>query len=103
MLILIKPFFPKGVNVNFFTINNDKTINILTYEKGVENVMRSCASGSTAVVFHLSQINAISSPIITKSIGGNLTITFDKKWQEAWVEGPAEFLFDGEFNARLLT
>ena len=96
-------FQPEGINVNFYNLINNNCIEVKTYEKGVEKVMLSCASGSTAVVFHLSQINAVSSPIITKSIGGNLTITFDKKWQKAWVEGPAEFLFDGEFDARLLT
>ena len=48
-------FSPKGINVNFFTKLDPSTIHVATYEKGVEGVVQSCASGSTAVVFHLSK------------------------------------------------
>ena len=34
----------------------NKDVEIKTYEKGVERVMLSCASGSTAVVFHLYRL-----------------------------------------------
>ena len=60
--------------------------------------MLSCASGSAAVVFHLSQINTTTSPTITQSVGGKLTFIFDEKWEDAWVEGPVEPLFTGEFK-----
>jgi len=53
-------------------------------------------------VFHLSKTKAISSPITTQSVGGKLTFTFDKKWDDPWVEGPAEYLFAGEFEADIL-
>ena len=64
--------------------------------------MLSCASGSAAVVFHLSQINAVSSPTITQSVGGKLTFTFDEKWGDSWVRGPSERLFGGEFETNIL-
>ena len=95
-------FYPYGINVNFYRQTSGNCIEIKTYEKGVERVMLSCASGSTAVVFHLSQINAISSPTTTQSVGGKLTFTFDKKWEEPWVEGPTKLLFSGEFEASVL-
>jgi len=95
-------FKPRGINVNFYQQINENCIEIKTYEKGVEQVMLSCASGSTAVVFHLSQTNAISSPVTTQSAGGKLTFIFDEKWEKSWVEGPVELLFGGEFEAAVL-
>ena len=74
---LSKMFAPDGINVNFFNMKNENEINILTYEKGVESIMRSCASGSTAVVFHLAQSGIITSPVTTISEGGELTYLFD--------------------------
>ena len=95
-------FQPRGINVNFYRQTYENCIEIKTYEKGVERVMLSCASGSAAVVFHLSQINVISSPVTTQSAGGKLIFTFDKKWTESWVEGPAKLLFAGAFETDIL-
>mgnify|MGYP000521823236 FL=1 len=95
-------FQPRGINVNFYRQTYDNCIEIKTYEKGVERVMLSCASGSAAVVFHLSQINVVSSPTTTQSVGGKLTFTFDEKWGDPWVRGPSECLFGGEFETNIL-
>ena len=95
-------FQPRGINVNFYRQTDENCIEIKTYEKGVEQVMLSCASGSTAVVFHLSQINAISSPVTTKSSGGKLTFTFDNKCKNPLVKGPAVPIFNGTFETDLL-
>ena len=95
-------FQPRGINVNFYRQTNENCIEIKTYEKGVERVMLSCASGSAAVVFHLSQTNAVSSPTTTQSVGGKLTFTFDEQWGDPWVQGPAEPVFTGEFETDVL-
>ena len=95
-------FQPHGINVNFYRQTNKNCIEIKTYEKGVERVMLSCASGSAAVVFHLSQINVVSSPTTTQSVGGKLTFTFDEKWEDPWVRGPAKPVFLGEFETDIL-
>ena len=97
-----KTFQPRGINVNFYHQINDDCIETKTYEKGVERVMLSCASGSTAVVFHLSQLNMVSSPVTTRSSGGKLKFRFDDKWENPIIEGPAEFLFSGEFETDAL-
>ena len=87
-----------GINVNFYKLGNDGTVEIRTYEKGVEQMVLSCSSGSTAVVFHLSHSFGLSSPITTTSPGGKLQFTFDKNWEDSTCEGPAEILYSGEFN-----
>ncbi len=97
-----QPFKPQGINVNFYRIQSDNTIEIRTYEKGVEQLMPSCSSGSAAVVYHLSKSRGLISPITTSSAGGSLKFTFDEGWREAFCEGPAELLFSGEFEGNLL-
>ena len=88
--------------MNFYKIEPNKSISIKTYEKGVEKLMLSCASGSTAVVYHLSQKKLIKSPVTTFSPGGSLKFNFNKNWQSAWVTGPAEIIFSGRINPLLL-
>ena len=96
-------FKPHGINVNFYRITDKQTVDVKTYEKGVEGVMLSCASGSTAVVFHLAKIKCIESPVLVRSDGGNLILNFDAAWNDVWVEGPAEILFTGNFKLDLIS
>ena len=91
-------FQPRGINVNFYRLIDNNNIQIKTYEKGVEQVMLSCASGSAAVVFHLARNGLITSPVTTISSGGNLFYTFDEVWEEFLSTGPAKDCFSGEFN-----
>ena len=50
--IRFNSFFLNGVNVNFYKIINYNTIEVKTYEKGIEKMMLSCASGSFACAYH---------------------------------------------------
>mgnify|MGYP001162744283 CR=1 FL=1 len=96
-------FQPRGINVNFYRLIDNHTVDIKTYEKGVEKVMMSCASGSTAVIFYLSKNKCIESPVLACSAGGNLLFHFDVAWKNVWVEGPAEILFTGNFKLELIS
>ena len=99
-MIRFSSFFqPQGVNVNFYRITDD-IIEIKTYEKGVEQIMLSCASGSTAVIYHLSQSANLASPVSSRSAGGILDFTFDKNWKNSWVEGAATSVFTGLYNVQ---
>ena len=95
LLRYAKEFSPHGININFFNISKNNIIEITTYEKGIENIVQSCASGSTAVVFHLFKKLYIKSPVITKSPGGLLRFEFDRQWKNVWTEGPAELIYIG--------
>ena len=96
-------FQPHGINVNFYKIADRHTVDIKTYEKGVEEVMLSCASGSAAVVFHLSNNKCIESPALVRSTGGTLIFYFNAGWDDVWVEGPAKILFTGNFELDQIT
>lgn len=50
-------FTPRGVNVNFYNIKNRKTVELRTYERGVEAETGACGTGalSTALTLKLKQ------------------------------------------------
>lgn len=72
--------FPDGINVNFYKIINHNTLEIKTYEKGIENIMESCASGSFACAFHYHFNNKVKSLINIINEGGNYLSTFNEKY-----------------------
>ena len=73
-------YFPDGVNVNFFKIIDKDTLDIITYEKGIENIVESCASGSYACAYHISKKTLVEKFKIINS-GGNLNIEFNSNYK----------------------
>tara|TARA_B100000579_G_C22840236_1_gene861029 strand:- start:2342 stop:3166 length:825 start_codon:yes stop_codon:yes gene_type:complete len=54
-----KLFLPDGVNVNIYRIIASDSIQVKTYEKGVESMMPSCSSGSYACAYHYYHYNKL--------------------------------------------
>ena len=72
--------FPKGANVNFCEAIDDNTVELLTYERGVQAFTYACGTGSAsaAMVFQLQ--NIIKSGVITFKVpGGLLKVELVKK------------------------
>lgn len=92
-------FQPKGINVNFATINTDGSIAVRTYERGVEAETLSCGTGVTAVAIASAKgkIGAFQTTIHTP--GGTLQVQFQKSTDDSahdvWLSGPATFVFQG--------
>ena len=82
-----KLFRPNGINVNFYKIINANTIQVRTYEKGIESIVDSCSSGSYACAYdyykknaHLKKINVINDGGTSQVIfGDNCKIFFFNK------------------------
>lgn len=89
-------YAPRGVNVNLYERLDDHTINVMTYEKGVEEVVLSCASGSTAAAYHAAMAGPMTSPMTVHNPGGDLEVVFDAQWQAVSVIGPAVLVFDAQ-------
>jgi diaminopimelate epimerase len=94
-------FSPNGVNVNFISVNKN-IINIATFERGVEAETLSCGTGSvaSAVAVAYEKPNGIYEFNI-KAKGGNLVVKFEKNdflYQNVWLSGPAEKVFEGKFE-----
>jgi diaminopimelate epimerase len=98
-----KRFHKEGVNVNFVEIKNENTIEVATYERGVEDETLSCGTGVTAaaICFNLLKYNNLSHVNIHTK-GGNLSVNFDKlndnHFQNIWLNGPATLVFEGNIN-----
>ncbi len=96
-----KAFTPKGANVNFVEIVDNDTINVRTYERGVEDETLACGTGSVAsalvyslrsTVYGLNKVN-----VHTKS-GEILKVYFKNDLSDVWLEGGVKITYKGEYN-----
>lgn len=87
-----------GINVNLVR-QNEKHLNVETYERGVEDETLSCGTGVTAAAiasaFKLKQIGFQEYDIAVK--GGKLKVSFvaedNFSFTSIWLSGPAAFVF----------
>jgi diaminopimelate epimerase len=99
-------FYTEGVNVNFVEVKKDGSLEVATYERGVEAETFSCGTGVTAAAIafalkieHVFNKNkTFTVPILTK--GGNLEVRLQRNskdvFQNIWLCGPATQVFQGE-------
>jgi diaminopimelate epimerase len=95
-----KEFEQDGINVNFVEQESeaDKII-VRTFERGVEDETYSCGTGVTAAALICYHNENGFNDVEVKTIGGNLSVEFDKTGDNAfeniWLCGPAEKVFEG--------
>jgi diaminopimelate epimerase len=95
-----KSFAPAGTNVNFVSMQNDGSIAIRTYERGVEDETLACGTGSIAGAVVMACKEKIGSPVkmLTKS-GEILNIFFNKnndRFTDIYLEGDARVIYSGK-------
>ena len=94
-------FQPKGTNVNFVEIGNEKEIRVRTYERGVEKETLACGTGSTASAILSSVLGYTRPPVRVKTSGGEvLNIDFKlegDKMTQVTLEGEARLVYEGNF------
>ncbi|MCF6185065.1 MAG: diaminopimelate epimerase [Bacteroidales bacterium] len=97
-----KRYKENGTNVNFVKIKDNHKIKIRTYERGVENETLACGTGSVAAALTCAEINEFCSGEVTvHTKGGMLKVSFIKQndsYEDIWLTGPADFVFEGEIN-----
>lgn len=90
----------EGINVNIVETDGITAL-MRTYERGVEDETLSCGTGATAVAVMLSESKNWKSPVQISTLGGKLEVAFKKnggKYEDVWLIGPAERVFDGEIE-----
>jgi hypothetical protein len=96
-------FKPKGTNVNFVEIKNQREIAVRTYERGVENETLACGTGSTASAVVSSLLGYAQPPVKVRTAGGEvLTVDFKRegdKITRTTLEGETRFVYDGQLFA----
>ncbi len=96
-----KAFKPRGTNVDFVEVIDDKNIKMRTYERGVEAETLACGTGAVASAiitsFKCKVLNVkYKVNVITK--GGRLKVCFEKhnnKIKNVYLEGEAKKVFEG--------
>ena len=88
--------FPKGANVNFYTMLEDDEIRILTYERGVEDYTLACGTGSASTVVVLKKSGKLKgNQAAVYNKGGVLKIQLEcdeKEITAVYLEGPTEIV-----------
>lgn len=86
------PLFPDGTNVEFVKVESGSRIRMRIWERGVGETMAS-GTGATAAAFAAALYEGAQSPVDVLLPGGSLTVEIVD--DEAWVTGPANFVFSG--------
>lgn len=98
-----KPFFEKGINVNFIEEYEPNKLKIRTYERGVESETLACGTGITAAAICYANLKKIEGNIIinVEALGGNLQVKFIKQnthYNQIELIGPAKKVFEGNID-----
>ena len=95
-------FAPQGTNVNFVRYDTNGTVQLRTYERGVESETLACGTGATAAAIVAARINHFHTPVHVLTAGGYvLTVDFTAEqdtFTSVTLTGPAETVFEGDIT-----
>ena len=97
---------PPGTNINFVHCNDESSISLQTYERGVENLTLACGTGAlaSAIAAHYHQKNNRQHATYKVNVkGGILRASFDfdtavNTYHQLILTGPAHFVFEGSIT-----
>jgi diaminopimelate epimerase len=99
-----KKFSPRGTNVDFVEVLNNNSINLRTYERGVENETLACGTGAVAAAIVMSdklRLNGSKEIKVQTRSGEVLKVYFEKinhKFKNVWLEGKAKIVYKGVYD-----
>ena len=95
-------FGPVGANVNFASVDDEGTVHLRTYEKGVEAETHACGTGSAASAVILAHLGRVKSPTtVLQHSGDELIVSFELTPEGAkhvTLEGPVAANFAGSLD-----
>jgi diaminopimelate epimerase len=98
-----KKFSPKGTNVDFLKRLDNGSVQLRTYERGVESETLACGTGSIAAAIVAHKLWKLNPPVtIIPTSGVALTVDFTvagKKISDVILKGPTTITFSGKFDA----
>ncbi len=93
-------FSPAGTNANFIKVKGPDSIELRTYERGVEDETLACGTGAIASALIANVRGMVSSPVrVTTKGGEELKIYFHKdgdSFDKVWLEGSTSIACKGE-------
>ena len=92
------PLFPKKANIEFVTVRDENHLRMRVWERGSGETW-ACGTGACAsLVAGISTGRCDRSAVLTLN-GGDLLVEWDEKTGHVFQQGPAEFVYDGEWLA----
>ncbi|MBW1721906.1 MAG: diaminopimelate epimerase [Deltaproteobacteria bacterium] len=92
-------FSPGGTNVNFMKVLDQGSIEVRTYERGVEDETLACGTGSIASALVAASRGMVRSPVRVRTRGGEiLHVHFTQegdRFREVWLEGNTSLVYKG--------
>jgi diaminopimelate epimerase len=81
-------FIKDGVNINFVKLGEENTLQIRTYERGVEAETLACGTGAVAAAIVASKF-LNSTKLFIDAQGGRLEVSFEPSFKKVLLKGPA--------------
>jgi diaminopimelate epimerase len=92
-------FQPAGTNANFINVTGDSSLDIRTYERGVEEETLACGTGIVASSLIAAKLDMVTAPVTVRAASGDfLTVGMDLTEDGAenvTLLGPATHVFNG--------
>jgi len=90
------PLFPRKTNVEFVTVRDRNHLRMRVWERGSGETM-ACGTGACASLVAAVLNGFCERKSVLELNGGPLTVMWDPETDHVYQEGPAEFVFDGEY------
>ena len=95
-------FLPMGTNVDFIEVTGRHTLDVRTYERGVEAETLACGTGIVASGLVAGKLGKVMPPLRIRCASGDvLDVDYDTTKNSAEnvkLTGPAEYVFKGELD-----
>jgi diaminopimelate epimerase len=88
------PSFPTGTNVEFALTRGRSLIELRVWERGVGETL-ACGTGAAATAAVAADLGLVDLPVTIRLPGGDLTV--DLRDDRAYITGPADTVFAGEW------
>lgn len=90
-------YFPNRVNTEFVKVIDRKHVQMRVWERGSGETL-ACGTGACAVAVACILNGLTEDEVTVTLLGGDLQIRWDKNENIVYMTGPAEVVFDGEWN-----
>ena len=93
----IHPLFPRKTNVEFVTVKDREHLRMRVWERGSGETL-ACGTGACASLVATVLNGLCERKAVLELNGGPLTVEWDPETNHVYQEGPAEFVFDAEYD-----
>jgi diaminopimelate epimerase len=91
--------FPKGVNAGYMQVIDRANIRLRVWERGVGETL-ACGTGACAAAVVGIRLGLLDTPVRVATRGGVLTIAWEGGQSPVFMTGPAQTVFEGEWQVK---